>query len=135
MCSDTDAAKTEREPQWYKSADNFRFGDLRLNFLAAGIYAFLALLPMIYHVSGGQIRSLPTWIVFAWGLFIGIAYPLWSWAETRSFEMWVRSKDKVTRDRERAYYSLMRDHAKSFWAGLLAVYTIASLWSLVGPGA
>jgi hypothetical protein len=137
MCQDS-SPKTdtpEPAPEWYSRTEGF-FGNPTVHCIASIIYIVVALAPLVLFALTGVIpRWLTTHVAFLWALFVSAAYPVWSWTETLAFERWVREFDENTRERERAYYSLMRDHAKSFWAGLLAVYTIAGLWGLILKGA
>lgn len=127
--------KQEPEARWYsKKKRFFAFGNLTYHYVASFIYSLVALTPILLFVYFGDI---PEWLtphrafLFLWALFVSMGYPVWSWLETRKFECWVGCFDTDTRKRERDYYVLMRDHARSFWAALLAVYAIAGVWGVV----
>lgn len=128
----------EPKPEWYSQGGGF-FGNKYTHNIASTIYALVALAPALWFVFCGELPEtygicmcLIKFAAFGWALFVSVGYPIWSWLETREFEEWVRSlQDEGARERERAYYSLMREHSKSFWAGFLAIYTIAGLWGVV----
>jgi hypothetical protein len=121
---------------WYQHGDGF-FGNLYWQWLASAVYFVLAFLPLvIFAINDYNIDSVKTFaksgVGLAWAFFVATGYPLWTWGEVRAFERWADTQPSEISTRERAYFKLMTDCSKNFWAGVLATYTIAGLWALAG---
>lgn len=146
MHGETEVSEDDKEVyeiQWYRRKGFV--SNLSVCKLLGAIYAVFALLPFLYFIYEGSIPlnqadhifSKP-WKVRAllfWAIIISIAYPLWAFKETSTFESWLLAekqkrnrKPKIIEAEERNYFLAMQGQAKSFWAGVLAIYTIAGLW-------
>ncbi|MBI3425925.1 MAG: hypothetical protein HY011_23595 [Acidobacteria bacterium] len=126
-------------PQWYNRTDGI-FGNLPIHYIASVIYASIALAPAaLYLLFGSELGTglKNLWwaklLGLIWALIVSVALPTWSWLEARAFERWLIDKefDLDTCKIERDYFKLMNDSAKNFWAGVLAIYTLAGIWGLV----
>jgi hypothetical protein len=137
MCSSTEPiadeqSKPEPAPTWYAyggTAKGRIFGNMYFHAAFSVVYACAAIAPIVWFLH--EPVSLKQWInsiaVLPWVLFASLAYPLWVWLEARAFEKWVRNKPTNLRAIERAYFKLMADSAKNFWAALLAIYAVGGL--------
>ena len=122
-------------PEWYNREDGI-FGNLPVHYIASVLYALIALVPAVLYLKYGDgLKSWPSvkQLGLVWALIVSVAYPTWSWLEVRAFERWLREegKDEATCKRERDYFKLMNDCARSFWTAVLAIYTLAGIWGLV----
>jgi hypothetical protein len=129
-----EAEPAEPEPTWYaRSTPRRLFGNIYVHVLASLGYLGLAATPL-FIILLDRNRSMKDWVMtgpgLAWAAVVSLAYPVWCWAEARAFERWVRLQPAAARLRERAYFKLQADLAKNFWTSVLAVYTIAGLWSI-----
>jgi hypothetical protein len=111
----------EPEPRWYEEGEwvlglKPKYSDR----LAGGIYGVLVVGLLASAGALGLDLSKAERIIL--GIPIALAHPAWSWFETRALEKWIRTKTKAQRDAERAYFKLMTEHARLFWAALLTVY-------------
>ena len=131
------------EIQWYKRVGYV--SNLKLCAFLGCAYAIFVLLPLFYCLWKGVIPIdkadellVSEWhvrVLVLWAILASIAYPAWAFVETSKFESWLlQEKQKQDRNpqiiesEERNYFTAMQSQAKSFWAGILAVYTIAGLW-------
>ena len=114
---------------WYRRTTGF-FGRMSVQYSASGIYAIIALYPLVYYLI---FRKLPDWaskpIAIEWALFVALGYPAWSWLETLAFDRWLCETPMTDeqRSREQAYFKAMMDCASKFWQALIAVYAAAAL--------
>ncbi len=137
MCSSSEqATDTQSEPEaaptWYVYGGTAKarfFGNMYWHSAFSVVYACAAIAPIVWFLHDPA--SLKLWInsiaVLPWVIFASLAYPLWVWLEARAFEKWVRTKPATQRAVERAYFKLMADSAKNFWAALLAIYSVGGL--------
>lgn len=125
---------------WYQRGIGF-WGNLYWQWTASAAYLLLAYTPLVVYALNGfdppdAKNFAQSCLGIMWALVVSVGYPLWSWGEIRAFERWATSEaakrqlSKDELDRERAYFKLMMDSAKNFWSAVLAIYTIAGLWTL-----
>ena len=97
---------------------------------AIGVFFLAALFVPLFAraVHATWLAKIDDWQKLLYGVAIALAYPVWSWWETIAFERWIRGQEDATiAERERKYFKEMRDHAKTFWAALVAIFAAALL--------
>jgi hypothetical protein len=128
----TRASRADSQP-WLKRR-GWQYGSNEFNVASLFAFAVLTLFPLAAFVAGG-FRA-PAWpsdyplFGLLWLLFVALAFPAWSWGESRAFDRWVATLDPAARDAERARQRERAAGARLFWFGLMAAWFVAGVLAI-----
>ena len=120
----------EPKPTWYAHEKRKMLG-IPIHFLAGASYVLVALAPLLlyalFEAKAAEWAAAHPVASLIWAVVVALGYQTWAWFEARLFEPWVRTCPAEQRPIERAYFKLNSDLAKSFCAGVVAIYTVVAL--------
>ena len=133
---------TDDTKSWYYhgSLKKRWFGNLAFHFVAAVVYATLAVVIPAWRLKqAGSVEYFLTWlgenyfIAIIWLAVVTLMLPLFIWHEQLAFDDWITTiADPKEKRKIVARFNLNAKHMEIFWKTVASLYLTAGLFSVVG---